>query len=141
MSEEIFKEIFILVVGPACILGGAYWFRLTQAIRRQAVPIAAEVLESDIYPGNGGWYPFIRYRYTVNGQTFVNTQVSPPPGQKSGLRAWAKRVCRSFPAGAEVTAHYDASCPERAFLIHRVEILPLIPVALGLMLLFIYAST
>jgi hypothetical protein len=63
----------------------------------------------------GGYVPFVRYEYTVDGETYVNVRVS-PFDSPIPRRQWAERVVADYQENTRVTVPYDPSDPSRSFL-------------------------
>jgi len=76
----------------------------------------------DSFPGldttggtSGGYVPFVRCEYSVNGETYVNVRVSPFDGPIRRRRR-AERVTDSYDENTCVTVPYDPADPSRSFL-------------------------
>lgn len=64
---------------------------------------------------SGGYVPFIRYEYSVDGETHVNVRVSPFDGKLP--RRWlAERITDAYQSRTHVTIPYDPAAPSRSFL-------------------------
>ncbi|CUA85294.1 Protein of unknown function (DUF3592) [Gulbenkiania indica] len=63
-----------------------------------------------------GWRAVVRYRYTVNNQTYESTRRRfPEPGFGSN-RAEAEAVLTRYPVGGPTTVHYNPANPAEACL-------------------------
>lgn len=69
--------------------------------------------------------PRVRYRYTVNGQSFVGDRIW-LSGERELDAVEAGRVVRSYPVGSAVQVFYAPDDPGRATLRAAVDPLPLI---------------
>jgi hypothetical protein len=63
----------------------------------------------------GGYVPFVRYEYTVDGETYVNVRVSPFDGPIP-RRRWAERIASDYQENTRMTIPYDPSDPSRSFI-------------------------
>jgi len=64
---------------------------------------------------SGGYVPFVRYEYSVDGETYVNVRVSPFDGPIR-RRRYAERIADSYEENTRVTVPYDPTDPSRSFL-------------------------
>jgi hypothetical protein len=64
---------------------------------------------------SGGYAPFIRYEYSVDGETHVNVRVSPFDG-RIPRRRFAERITESYSERTHVPIRYDPTDPSRSFL-------------------------
>jgi len=76
----------------------------------------------DSFPGldttggtSGGYVPFVRCEYSVDGETYVNVRVSPFDGPVRRRRR-AERLVDSYEPTTYVTVPYDPADPSRSFL-------------------------
>lgn len=65
---------------------------------------------------SGGYVPFVRYEYSVNGETYVNARVSPFDGSTIRRRRRAERITDNYVENTRVTVQYDPGDPSRTFL-------------------------
>lgn len=64
---------------------------------------------------SGGYVPFVRYEYSVDGETHVNVRVSPFDG-KIPRRRFAERITGAYTERTHVPIQYDPTDPSRSFL-------------------------
>lgn len=122
---------FVLAIGLLLVSAGVDSARTALASRTWATTDGT-VLESTVFtqhelrerfPGleqkgssvSGGYVPFVRYRYTVDGEDHVGVRVSP---FDSGVprRRWAAGIVEDYPKNEYVTVRYDPDSPDRSFL-------------------------
>jgi hypothetical protein len=72
-------------------------------------------LEQKSSSTTGGYVPFVRYRYTVNGEDRVGVRVSP---FDSGIprRRWAEGIVDEYVENEYTTVRYDPQNPDRSYL-------------------------
>lgn len=128
----------MLIGGPLLILFGAVMHRRHRRIVRRARTTSGTVIDAAVYPVQDGCQPVVTYRYHVAGKAHRGTRLTPPPGEEAIIGCYqARRIIATYPRGAEVTVHYQPNEPETAFLRTDSGIIWLIPVVLGLALLWI----
>jgi hypothetical protein len=109
---------------PACWMMGLDVLRLATWH-----PVPATVMGStvEVIHGNKGgvsYRPAVSYWYQQNGTQYVATGVTP---LKFGAGwKWAQTMAHRFTPGAQVTAYVDPHNPSRAFLVHQLDMLPLV---------------
>lgn len=72
-------------------------------------------LEQQSSSVSGGYVPFVRYRYTVNGEDHIGVRVSP---FDSGIprRRWASGIVDDYPKNEYTTVRYNPEAPDRSYL-------------------------
>ena len=121
---------FLAAVGLVALAMGLGPTRTALAARRWPTTEAV-VLESTVFTlrelrdsfgdlattssTSGGCVPFVRYEYSVDGETHVNVRVSPFDGPIR-RRRYAERIAEAYPERTHVTIPYDPSDPSRSFL-------------------------
>lgn len=63
----------------------------------------------------GGYVPFVRYEYTVDGEKFWNIRLSPFDGPIT-RRRWAERMADRYPETEWVQVRYNPDRPGQSFL-------------------------
>lgn len=134
---------FLAAVGAGLVFFLAVGFAMafTQEHRLAVYrPTPAYVLSATVKPVNPAgsgvtdtYLPVVRYRYRVDGRTYLSTRVT-PLGESRG-RGWATRLTRHFPPGGLVLAYYDPSDPRTAFLVRQRSFVPYIFIGCPLLLL------
>lgn len=131
-GEEGIGEILIVVLIFAGFVGGLgyIWMQQDEQIENFE-SIETTVLASDVVKRTGGsdeggptYRPDITYEYSVNGQTYENSNVFPGPGgeAKGGSQdgeEWAEDIVSDHPKGKQVTAYYNPENPSEAFLLEN----------------------
>jgi len=121
-----------LTQGIGGIAFGALFFYLGVRVgeeRASAVenarPMTAKILETSVVavsvkkinePDTVSYYPRIRYRYTVDGETYRSDQIL-PVGSRGGEEDWAHEFLADYPEGETVEGFYVAGDPDQAFLV------------------------
>ena len=81
-------------------------------------PVAAVVDSTSIEVRAGrsgdGYVPRVYFTYSVNGQTYHGTRVT--PRDLRGKRRWAEHVVTDYQPHTQVISYYDPQHPDRAFL-------------------------
>jgi hypothetical protein len=117
--------------------------------RTEAVVLESRVFTlrelRDSFPGldrtgatRGGYVPFVRYEYTVDGKRHVNVRVSPFDGPIP-RRRWAERLAGRYPENSQLTVPYDPAEPSRSFLRTRTRSTRLLFFLLGTVAFFVSA--
>ncbi|HEY7091015.1 MAG TPA: DUF3592 domain-containing protein, partial [Tepidisphaeraceae bacterium] len=103
----IFGLFFVLMpLGFIAIGAGMAW---RQSIKLTTYrPVEAAVLSAHVDTHRGSksttYSPYVQYRYSVNGQQYVSSTVT-PLSESSG-HAWAQGIVNQYPAGRKVTAYF-----------------------------------
>jgi hypothetical protein len=67
--------------------------------------------------GDKSYRPVVTYEYTVDGETYTNSNVFPGGFTRwDGSRAWAERIAGQYESGDRVTVHYRPGAPGNAYL-------------------------
>jgi hypothetical protein len=61
-----------------------------------------------------GYYPNIKFSYSVNGTEYTNGTYYGFGGGESGSQGSAQAIVSQYPVGASITAYYDPSYPAAA---------------------------
>lgn len=138
--------IGLFFVLPVALMGwGAYraWDQDRQIVSAQ--PVEAEVLASEVVTKTSGrgsrsrtkYLPIVRYRYSVDGQTYEGSRATPLDDIDTSSAANA--VVQAYPAGATGQAYYLPADPSRSFLFKHYSTGPYewFYVGLGLAALFL----
>ena len=130
---QVFDPIGAFVLGLGLVvfsfgIGGA-----RTALAMRSWPTAeATVLESTVFtqhelrerfPGlekqsgstSGGYVPFVRYRYTADGEDRIGVRVS-PFDDSVPRRRWAEAIVDDYGKNAAATVRYDPQAPDRSYL-------------------------
>jgi len=72
-------------------------------------------LEQKASSTSGGYVPFVRYRYTVNGEDHIGVRISP---FDSGIprRRWAENIVDQYVTNEFTRVRYDSQNPNRSYL-------------------------
>lgn len=125
-----FLGAFLLLIGLVFLalhLGNArtaiasqFW-PTTEAVVRESTVYTLRELR-DQFEGVGrsnttkaGYVPFVRYEYTVDGQTYWNIRLSPFDG-RIFRRRWAQRMADQYPESERVQVRYNPARPSQSFL-------------------------
>lgn len=128
----------MLIGGPSLILFGAVMHRRHRRIVHRARTTSGTVIDASVYPVQDGCQPVVTYRYHVAGKAHRGTRLTPPPGEEAIIGCYkARQIVAAYPPGAEVTVNYLPDEPETAFLRTGSGMIWLIPVTLGLVLLWV----
>lgn len=119
--------VFFIVVGAVFAgIGGYMWLeqgeRISSFESTEATIISSSVGADDpVDPEKSTkYYPSITYEYTVDGETYQNTNVLPGDGRTAkSNRGWAEKIVNNHPAGSTATVYYDPPDPSTSFLLKR----------------------
>ncbi len=104
-------------------LVNSFW-RAADAKLRYA-STTATVLSSEVtssHDSDGTTYGFgVRYRYTVNGQTFESKRYAFGSGSSSDGHSRAGTLVRQHPVGSTLTIYYDPAKPQEAVVSLKVD--------------------
>jgi hypothetical protein len=110
---------FLLLVSVILVICG--FADLLRVRRKRSWPSAnGTVVGSEIMtPHKRGCRPFIRYRFTVNGQTYESTKFF--HGQENVGYSWAKaeQIIAPYPPGTAVTVRFDPRNPSLSVVVIR----------------------
>lgn len=125
MPKRLTQGIGGIAVGALFFyLGGSVGQERT-AVIENARPMTAEILETsvervvdrDMHENETvSYYPRIRYRYTVDGETYRSDRIR-PVGSRGGEEDWAHDFLTDYPEGETVDGFYVEGDPGRAFLV------------------------
>ena len=129
----VFLLMFVILF---CGFGG--WGVYQQLRVHQFLPVQGEVTHSEVGVNRSTegstFYPDIRFRYTVDGQTHdtgeYRIQVISSSGQGS-----KQEIVRRHPVGSKVQAWYDPAKPEVAVIDNSFSFFPVIFLAIGVIVL------
>lgn len=109
------ETLAAVLIGVAFTAAGGYavYDHYEQQLESRAVE--ATVLGSDVERSPESTQATVEYRYTVDGETYVSTQLCPV----SGVICYddAQAVVDRYPEGETVTAHVDSTNPEDSYLL------------------------
>jgi hypothetical protein len=77
----------------------------------------SEIVQRSDSEGGTSSYPHVVYTYQVNGQTLKSDRIQ-PGGDVGGLVAY--RIQKKYPAGMQVTVHYNPQNPTESLLDRNV---------------------
>jgi len=120
--------VFVVVPALGAVGVGAFVYHDARSTVDAAEPTTATVVNSTVEreldrSGDTERYqyrPAVRYRYTVDNQTYTSDSVFPGGERTRGgtdAREWARGVVADHPEGEQVRAYYLPDDPERSFLI------------------------
>lgn len=117
MNRLTVAGIVVLVVGLLLVGGGVYFSLAQEAGIADVRQVQGEVVSATVEPVEDGYYPNVTYRYTVDGQTYVSSNVFPPAGERRGAeRDEAAEIVRGYRAGQSVTVYVRPEDPAAASL-------------------------
>lgn len=118
MDRRLGAVAAVLLVGGilAATVGG--WLVVQQEERLSDVQEAnGTVVSIEVDRAGGDYYPNVTYEYYVDGTTYVDRDLYPPPGERrGGDEEWAREVTAEYRTGEPVTVYYRDGDPERATL-------------------------
>jgi hypothetical protein len=133
MSDtSVFGFVIFLVLGLATAgFGGYMWTEQSERINSyettEATVLSSEVEEDVRNDPDGGterrYYPDVTYEYTVDGETYENSNVMPGPGRSSSGQNRAQNIVENHPEGETVTVHYDPENPSNSFLVENRQLI------------------
>jgi len=138
-DNSLLGIVIVIVVGAAAAgFGGYMWMEQGERINSyestEATVLSSEVEVEVDRTGDGTertYYPEITYEYTVDGQTYENSNVMPGPGQSSTGQNRANNLVEDHPEGETVTAYYDPENPSNSFLVKNQQLMFLGVAAFG----------
>ncbi len=129
----VFLLMFVLAFGG---FGG--WGVYQQFRVRYFLPVQGEVTHSEVGVNRSSdgstFYPDIRFRYMVDGQTHDTGQYRIQVISSRG-RSGKQKVVRRYPVGSKVQASYDPDKPEVAVINNSFSFFPVIFLAIGVIVL------
>lgn len=115
----------VLVCGGLTIGGGITMIYQPLLFMRQAEPVDGAV-DSTAFedrsmgePGKDEYRPAIIYRYSYEGESFTNSNLTPHSNDGYVNEFEAQRVLSHHPLGTEVTVYVDPEAPSRSFLLRE----------------------
>lgn len=130
--------LVVLVLTLGMVAGGGYmWYEQNQQINSYE-STEATVMSSEVDRGSdpGEYYPDITYEYTVDGQTYRNSNFEPGAGRVSKSRSRAEEIAENRPDGETITVYYDPENPSDAYVVqNRNVVFPLLS-AFGVVCVF-----
>ena len=112
-------SVFVYIVGSTLVAGGI-WLAWSQHLRLATyLPVSATVESVNVVAvrdqnGVTTGRPAVRYRYQVGGVVYNNDRVTPFAESRTGN--WASAVAGRYHPGETLTAYYDPTHPDDAFL-------------------------
>jgi len=129
----LFLLMFVAAFG-----GFGVWGIFQQLRVRAFLPVQAEVTHSEVGVNRDAdgstFYPDIRFRYTVDGQTHDTGKYRIQVLSSSG-RSGKQEIVRRYLVGSTVKAWYDPDQPEVAVLDKSFSLFPVIFLSLGVIVL------
>ncbi|TYQ25933.1 DUF3592 domain-containing protein [Pseudanabaena sp. UWO311] len=115
------------IAGLICIvigLGSAFyllWTLRQQHMSKHWYTTTGEILESNIEEDSDGWYPHVRYEYTVQRKRYASERLYFYAVNGSTKRDAMKHLS-PYAVGKTVTIYYDPVKPEEAVLNRHVPL-------------------
>jgi hypothetical protein len=132
--DLIFTVLFCLF-GAASIVWGAYnllsAYRATQWPRAVGTIVNSTIDEYRDSKGTLMYRPCVSYRYSVSGKEYTCDRRIFGGEMGTNWSGPAEKIVETYPAGANVTVHYNPGKPESAVLLPGRYLLPLGAIGFG----------
>lgn len=124
-----------LALGGLVFLAAGWRIRRADIASAAWLPVSATVLSSDIVPQEGGFTPSVSYRYAIDGETLVSSDMALTVVSTSAEDS-ARVAAARYPVGSTVIAFVNPQNHRQAILEPRSgSPLPIAFLAAGLLLL------
>jgi hypothetical protein len=120
LKSSQFAGLLCMAIG---LYSGAYliWTQLRQRAADRWQSTTAKILQSDLDEDSDGWFPKIKYEYSVQGRIYTSERLYffVSNGDRKGV---ALRGLAPYPIGKTVIAYYDPANPADSVLDRHVPL-------------------
>ncbi len=129
--------VLVVVLGVVLTAAGVYFALVQEAGLSDVRQTEGTVVSVAVEPVGGGYYPNVTYRYEVDGDEYVSSNVFPPADQRRGAdRDDAEELAAGYRAGDAVSVYYPVGAPADASLRAPRDPGPVFGVGFGLVAVF-----
>ena len=129
--------VLVVVAGVALTASGVYFALVQEAGLSDVRETEGSVVSAAVEPLGDGYYPNVTYRYEVDGEEYVSSNVFPPADQRRGSdRDDAEELVAGYRVGESVSVYYPAGEPANASLRAPRDPGPVFGVGFGLVAVF-----
>jgi Protein of unknown function (DUF3592) len=113
-------SLICIAIGLCC---GIYliWTVIRQHESKHWPTTTGKILESNLDGDSDGWFPHVRYAYTVNKKYYMHDRLYFYDNNSSSKRE-ALRHLSPYPIGQTVTIYYNPRKPEDSVLDRRIPL-------------------
>ncbi|MEA5479118.1 DUF3592 domain-containing protein [Pseudanabaena galeata UHCC 0370] len=119
LSPQIAGLICIVIGLGSCLY--LIWTLRHQNMSKRWSTTTGEILASNIEEDSDGWYPHVRYEYTVERKRYASERLYFYAVNGSTKRD-ANKHLSSYPVGKTITIYYNPMKPEEAVLDRNVPL-------------------